>query len=243
MPAYVEDELRGYLECGLLCFGFARAVCMTCRTGFVVALSCKGRGVCPSCNGRHIPRATRPRLGGISFLHHFGSALSHHVHLHACVTDGVFVPAADDAGCDAAPAFLPARPITPADLAALGVWLVFSQENVPDPFRAKGKRDRHRLLRSRSQSLARYVADCMGEADGSGGGGVSTCVPHLRRRHPGSAMDRAILGNEALTTNQSEQQSILVALKRSRLPNGRSVDQTIVARFAAQAVGLPLGST
>ena len=26
MPGYVEDELRGYLECGLLCFGFARAV-------------------------------------------------------------------------------------------------------------------------------------------------------------------------------------------------------------------------
>ena len=37
VPAYVEDELRGYLQCGLLCFGFARAVCMTCRTGFVVA--------------------------------------------------------------------------------------------------------------------------------------------------------------------------------------------------------------
>ncbi|MEX0689425.1 MAG: hypothetical protein WD072_12275, partial [Pirellulales bacterium] len=45
VPAYVEDELRGYLACGLLCFGFARAVCMTCRTGFVVAFSCKGRGV------------------------------------------------------------------------------------------------------------------------------------------------------------------------------------------------------
>jgi hypothetical protein len=37
VPGYVEDELRGYLACGLLCFGFARAVCLTCRTGFVVA--------------------------------------------------------------------------------------------------------------------------------------------------------------------------------------------------------------
>jgi hypothetical protein len=147
VPGYVEDELRGYLECGLLCFGFARAVCMTCRTGFVVAFSCKGRGVCPSCNGRHMaqtaahlvdhvippapvrqwvisvpkrlrcfladrpravaaltrifldeierllcaaagvpeaantPSASRPRHGGISFLHRFGSALNHHVHL------------------------------------------------------------------------------------------------------------------------------------------------------------------
>ena len=66
-----------------------------------------------------MPKAARPRLGGISFLHRFGSALNHHVHLHACVTDGVFVPAADQADCDAPPAFLPARPITQADLAAL----------------------------------------------------------------------------------------------------------------------------
>jgi hypothetical protein len=44
-----------------------------------------------------IPRAARPRLGGISFLHRFGSALNHHVHLHACVTDGVFGPAAAEA--------------------------------------------------------------------------------------------------------------------------------------------------
>ena len=54
VAGYVEEEFRGYLECGLLCFSFARAVCMTCRTGFVVAFSCKGRGVCPSCNGRHM---------------------------------------------------------------------------------------------------------------------------------------------------------------------------------------------
>ena len=41
-----------------------------------------------------MPRAARPRLGGISFLHRFGSALNHRVHLHGYVTDGVFVPAA-----------------------------------------------------------------------------------------------------------------------------------------------------
>ena len=51
VPGYVEDELRGYLECGLLCFGFARAVCTGCGTGFVVAFSCEGRGVCPSGSG------------------------------------------------------------------------------------------------------------------------------------------------------------------------------------------------
>jgi hypothetical protein len=56
----------------------------------------------------------RSRLGAVSFLHRFGSTLNHHVHLHACVTDGVFVPTGDGP-----PAFLPARPINQADLAAL----------------------------------------------------------------------------------------------------------------------------
>jgi hypothetical protein len=65
------------------------------------------------------PAAARPRLGAISFLHRFGSALNHHVHLHVCATDGVFMPAADDARCDTPPVFLPARPINQADLAAL----------------------------------------------------------------------------------------------------------------------------
>jgi hypothetical protein len=53
VPAFVEEELRGYIECGIPCFGFARALCTGCRQGFVVAFSCKGRGVCPSCKDRH----------------------------------------------------------------------------------------------------------------------------------------------------------------------------------------------
>jgi hypothetical protein len=40
--------------CGILCFGFGRARCASCGQGFVVAFSCKGRGVCPSCNGRRM---------------------------------------------------------------------------------------------------------------------------------------------------------------------------------------------
>ena len=185
MPGYVEEELRGYLECGILCFGFGRALCTGCGQGFVIAFSCKGRGVCPSCNGRHMaqtaahlvdhvippvpvrqwvisvpkrlrgfladrpaavaaltrifieeierllgaaagvtsdasaPAAARPRLGAVSFLHRFGSALNHHVHLHVCATDGVFMPAIGGAGCCAPPVFLPARPITQADLATV----------------------------------------------------------------------------------------------------------------------------
>jgi hypothetical protein len=41
------------------------------------------------------------------------------MHLYACVTDGVFVPAAAEAGGDTPPTFLPARPISQGDLAAL----------------------------------------------------------------------------------------------------------------------------
>jgi hypothetical protein len=54
VSAHVERELRSYLTCGILCFGFGRARCASCGQGFVVAFSCKGRGVCPSCNGRRM---------------------------------------------------------------------------------------------------------------------------------------------------------------------------------------------
>ena len=53
--------------------------------------------------------AARPRLGGISFLHRFGSALNRHVHLHVCVTDGVFMPAAAATPRDTPPASLRRR--------------------------------------------------------------------------------------------------------------------------------------
>ena len=65
------------------------------------------------------PSGCSPRLGAISFLHRFGSALNHHVHLHVCATDGVFMPAVGGAGCCGPPAFLPVRPITQADLATV----------------------------------------------------------------------------------------------------------------------------
>jgi hypothetical protein len=52
VPAYVEREFRHYLECGILAYGFARARCPDCGHDFLVAFSCKGRGLCPSCNAR-----------------------------------------------------------------------------------------------------------------------------------------------------------------------------------------------
>ena len=49
--------------------------------------------------------------------HRFGSGLNRHAHLHAAVTDGVFLPGTH--GPDGPPAFLPTRPLTQGDLAAL----------------------------------------------------------------------------------------------------------------------------
>ncbi|MFM9057604.1 MAG: transposase zinc-binding domain-containing protein [Planctomycetaceae bacterium] len=69
VATHVEGEFREYLRCGVLCFGFARARCSGCGRGFLVAFSCKGRGVCPSCTGRRMAqtaahladRVIRPR--------------------------------------------------------------------------------------------------------------------------------------------------------------------------------------
>jgi hypothetical protein len=53
-PAYVEQAFRRYLECGILSYGFARAFCAACGHDFLVAFSCRGRAVCPSCNARRM---------------------------------------------------------------------------------------------------------------------------------------------------------------------------------------------
>jgi hypothetical protein len=54
VPRFVERELRAYLECGLLQFGFLRVHCSACGLDRLVAFSCKGRGFCPSCVGRRM---------------------------------------------------------------------------------------------------------------------------------------------------------------------------------------------
>jgi hypothetical protein len=53
-PAPIEREFRRYLECGILAHGFARARCAECGHDFLIAWSCKRRGVCPACNTRRM---------------------------------------------------------------------------------------------------------------------------------------------------------------------------------------------
>ena len=51
---YVRQTFRKYLDCGIFAHGFARARCGDCGHDYFVAFSCKGRGVCPSCNTRRM---------------------------------------------------------------------------------------------------------------------------------------------------------------------------------------------
>ena len=50
LPAFVHQEFRSYLRCGLLKHGFLRVKCDGCRFEHLVAFSCKLRGFCPSCS-------------------------------------------------------------------------------------------------------------------------------------------------------------------------------------------------
>ena len=51
---YVRQAFRKYLECGIFAHGFTQAWCDDCGHDYFVAYSCKGRGVCPSCNTRRM---------------------------------------------------------------------------------------------------------------------------------------------------------------------------------------------
>ncbi len=53
-PAAAEREFRRYLDCGILAHGFARARCAACGHDFLIAYSCKCRGICPSCTTRRM---------------------------------------------------------------------------------------------------------------------------------------------------------------------------------------------
>jgi len=46
---FTDKAVGGYLDCGVLENGFVRVRCGACHAEFLVAFSCKGRGLCPSC--------------------------------------------------------------------------------------------------------------------------------------------------------------------------------------------------
>ena len=54
LPQFVRNEFERYLDCGILCRGFALLKCETCHEQRLVAFSCKGRSLCSSCTGRRM---------------------------------------------------------------------------------------------------------------------------------------------------------------------------------------------
>ena len=54
LSPHVERELRAYVECGILAYGFMRVRCEHCGQSRAVAFSCKRRGFCPGCLGRRM---------------------------------------------------------------------------------------------------------------------------------------------------------------------------------------------
>jgi hypothetical protein len=54
LRAFVEQEFRDFLTCGVLALGFARLRCTDCAFERLVPFSCKGRGFCLSCGGRRM---------------------------------------------------------------------------------------------------------------------------------------------------------------------------------------------
>jgi Transposase zinc-binding domain len=65
LPAFVEQEFRDFLTCGILAHGFARLRCTECTLERPVPFSCKGRGFCPSCGGRRMTASAARLVDGV----------------------------------------------------------------------------------------------------------------------------------------------------------------------------------
>ena len=84
-----DEAVARYLDCGVWDNGFARVRCRSCPQEFLVAFSCKGRGLCPSCGAKRAAELaaflvdevvedvghaqwvfTVPKMLRVYFLHH-----------------------------------------------------------------------------------------------------------------------------------------------------------------------------
>ena len=89
VPQYVDKVFEGYLGCGILAKGFACARCEECRQDFLIALSCKGRGICPSCNAMAMCETAAnlienviPRVAIRQFVISFPLRIRHYLQTH-----------------------------------------------------------------------------------------------------------------------------------------------------------------
>ncbi len=63
----VGKTFEDYLECGVLRFGFARLRCMSCLEARLLALSCRRRGLCPSCQAAWADWLTEEILPDVAY--------------------------------------------------------------------------------------------------------------------------------------------------------------------------------
>ena len=152
VTSHVENEIDKFMSCGILACGFSRVKC-ECGEDFLIAFSCKGKSICPSCNTRRMHETTanlvdnifpkvpvrqwvlsfpkrircylridsklaskvlkifnlqleqayqeilnvneQAKIGGVNFIHRFGSFLNNNFHHHLVLMDGVFLPDPD----------------------------------------------------------------------------------------------------------------------------------------------------
>ena len=57
---FVDQVVARYLDCGVAEAGFARIQCDTCGAEQLLTLSCKQRGLCPSCDAKRATKTLDP---------------------------------------------------------------------------------------------------------------------------------------------------------------------------------------
>lgn len=94
IPKYIDKEFRNYLGCGILAKGFACAHCDSCHKDFLIAFSCKGRGVCPSCNTRAMVKTAANLIDNVipcvpvrQFVISFPKRIRHYLQTNAILQD------------------------------------------------------------------------------------------------------------------------------------------------------------
>ena len=70
LPSRIREEVRRFLECGLLRYGFVEVKCEGCRQLSLIALSCKKRGWCPACTTRRAVEVALRLSAQLPFVAH-----------------------------------------------------------------------------------------------------------------------------------------------------------------------------
>jgi hypothetical protein len=173
LPRYVERDFTRYLECGVLAHGFARVPCESCQDELLVAFSCKGRGVCPTCNAKrahvtavHLVERVLPhvpyRQWALSFPHRTGLPGAFPAAATGLDGGGRPAPSPKTAPVRLPGGILPARQYAPACERQAGIGAavalhragIFTACGVPGASASGKPHEIPRRLRSRRQTAA-----------------------------------------------------------------------------------------